>query len=593
MKTKIYILTLYLIIQSVGLVYGAYLTNVPQTLTQPNGQVINCFMTGDEYYSWLHDTNNYTIVQNTTTGYYCYAILTNNELVATQYIVGVDNPANSGFTPGVNITQEQITSINQQSPLRVRNAIYSNQILSYPFPKAGTLNNIVIFICFSDQSEYYSNQSQYSSYYNNSVIGTSSMYNYYREVSYNNFNIISTFYPLNYGSTLKWYKDAHTRNYYLPKTSVVNINNSYRLNTDSGYTNSPLIQEGIIRQENLVYNAINYLKSQISSTLNIDINNDGYVDNVDILIQGESDLSYILKTKHNSLDKILYIYDKQVKSYNTLIEYGSFNLGIGGVCHEMYHTLGAPDLYTEDNNQFISIGDWDIMSSPNINIPPSMGAYMKYKYGGWIDNIPEINQSGHYFLQPITSTTNNCYKIASSNPNEFFILEFRKKVGTFESILPGTGLLIYRVCLNVVNPIGYASSYYLYRLDGTNAIGGDVKNAYFDTSVGRSAFSNITIPNCFLVDGSLANISVKNIAVTGSTISFDVRLCQNSNITLSNTNQLPEVSNAVNTIQTSGSVIVKSTDNVTFEAGSEIIINAGFEVQNGGQLQLNIQECGK
>lgn len=35
---------------------------------------------------------------------------------------------------------------------------------------------------------------------------------------------------------------------------------------------------------------------------------------------------------------------------------------------------------------------------------------------------------------------------------------------------------------------------------------------------------------------------------------------------------MPAVSNAVNTIQTSGTVIVKSTDNVTFEAGSKIRI---------------------
>lgn len=57
--------------------------------------------------------------------------------------------------------------------------------------------------------------------------------------------------------------------------------------------------------------------------------------------------------------------------------------------------------------------------------------------------------------------------------------------------------------------------------------------------------------------------------------------------------QQKSFTHAVDTIQTSGSVIVKSTDNVTFEAGQEIILNPGFEVQTGGQLQINIQECGK
>ena len=50
--------------------------------------------------------------------------------------------------------------------------------------------------------------------------------------------------------------------------------------------------------------------------------------------------------------------------------------------------------------------------------------------------------------------------------------------------------------------------------------------------------------------------------------------------------------NAVNTIQTNGSVIVKSTDNVTFEAGQEIQMNAGFEVQQGGKFEVNIVQCG-
>ena len=78
-----------------------------------------------------------------------------------------------------------------------------------------------------------------------------------------------------------------------------------------------------------------------------------------------------------------------------------------------------------------------------------------------------------------------------------------------------------------------------------------------------------------------------------NSISFDVRLCTNTDLTLSNTSQLPEVSNAVNTLNTSGSVIVKSTDNVTFEAGQEIQLNAGFEVKQGGQINVNIIQCGR
>ncbi|MFV0590446.1 MAG: hypothetical protein ACK5M7_03600 [Draconibacterium sp.] len=41
--------------------HAAWLENVPVTVTQPSGAIIHCFASGDEYYNWLHDANNFTI----------------------------------------------------------------------------------------------------------------------------------------------------------------------------------------------------------------------------------------------------------------------------------------------------------------------------------------------------------------------------------------------------------------------------------------------------------------------------------------------------------------------------------------------------
>ncbi len=35
-----------------------------------------------------------------------------------------------------------------------------------------------------------------------------------------------------------------------------------------------------------------------------------------------------------------------------------------------------------------------------------------------------------------------------------------------------------------------------------------------------------------------------------------------------------------------------STDNVTFEAGGEVILNGGFEIQQGGVFEINMNGCG-
>ncbi|MDZ4183225.1 MAG: hypothetical protein U1B83_10145 [Candidatus Cloacimonadaceae bacterium] len=34
---------------------AAYLTDIPIQVNQPNGTVIDCFASGDEYHNWLHD----------------------------------------------------------------------------------------------------------------------------------------------------------------------------------------------------------------------------------------------------------------------------------------------------------------------------------------------------------------------------------------------------------------------------------------------------------------------------------------------------------------------------------------------------------
>ena len=61
-------------------------------------------------------------------------------------------------------------------------------------------------------------------------------------------------------------------------------------------------------------------------------------------------------------------------------------------------------------------------------------------------------------------------------------------------------------------------------------------------------------------------------------------------ITYSNTNSLPAFTHAV-TIETTGIVTVNNTETVVFEAGSEIILNPGFEVEQGTIFEANIINC--
>ncbi len=90
-----------------GIVQAAWLDNVPITVVQPNGDTLHVFATGDEFYHYMHDADGYTIVQNPETGYYVYAIKTNDKLVASNYIYGTINPSEKGIRPRLSISDEE------------------------------------------------------------------------------------------------------------------------------------------------------------------------------------------------------------------------------------------------------------------------------------------------------------------------------------------------------------------------------------------------------------------------------------------------------------------------------------------------------
>jgi len=593
--------------------YGAYLTNVPITLTQPDGTVINCFATGDEFYNWVHDSLGYTIVQNPTSGYYHYAILDNDSLVCSNYIVGTVSPTSVNLQPRVNISGEKIREIVNSSPLyqnNLRAAAEQNASGTQTRSNTGALNNIVIYIRFAGEPDFSVAQGNYqavfqnsfASLFNSTVSGDNSMRNYFREVSYNKLDIVSYFYPQNDGTTILSYKDEFNRGYYQPYNAVTN---------PDGYQPwEPSIYRGLT----LLTNAIESVKNQIPSSLNLDFNNDTLVDNVCFIIRGYSGVDYLhphkgtLANANYIIGYNSYINGIKVGNYTLQSEFDLlYYIGAYGnqvLCHEMFHTLGAPDLYHCNYDGGTPVGNWDLMAS-YLNPPQHMGAYIKHKYGVWISSITKITTSGTYTLQPLTSSTNNCYKISIKGSSQYIVLEYRKKMSSvFESNIPGSGLIIYRIDESYFpNGNRFGEGYggkkkdevYIFRPNGTLQNEGNVTLAHFSDNENRTMFGNNTNPHCFTApDGDNANIFIKNIRENpNGTLSFDVRFCDNNNITYSNTSNLPVLTNASNNIQTTGTVIVKSTDNVTFEAGNKVTLNPGFKVELGGIFKVDMNDCGE
>ena len=566
---------------------GAYLTNIPIQITQPNGDTLTIYASGDEYYNWLHDTDGYTIVQNSE-GYYVYAQYNENgdDIKASSYIVGKCNPRDIGLQPNITNRNKIIRSLMNQSG---DNLVEENRNNS-SYPTSGTINNIVIYIRFADQSEFTDPQTKYTNLFNNSAIGANSVYNYFKEVSYNQLNVNSTFYPTNNGTTILSYQDIHTRSYYLPNTDPSAI--------DSGYNNN---NEKNSRELTLLTRAINYVKNSIPATLNIDGNNDGEVDNICFIIRGGYSVwNSLLWPRKSNLMGADTINGKSVTFYNFHIESFLDLKGVGVLCHEFCHSLGAPDLYHYAYDNYNPVGIWDIMANET-NPPQHMSSFIKYAYFNWINNIPEITQTGYYSLNPLQYSSNNCYKISLNGANDYLILEYRKKDGTFENSLPNSGLIVYRIHPTINgNPQGNqygdgaAGNYngiYTYRKGGSIITDGDITQATFSANSGRIRFSSNSDPQAFLSDSSIANVLIKNVSTAGNTISFYVKFCDGDNIIYSHTNNLPQVTNASNSITTSGVVTIKNTDNILFEAKNRVTLGKNFSVALGGSFEINMDGC--
>lgn len=487
-----------------GHLSSAYLKDMPMTLSQPDGSKIECLASGDEYHNWLHDKDYYTIIRDQDTGWLTYAEQDGDVVKAGSLIVGRDDPFSHRITPGINIKESRYKQLRQsrfQAPI-TRNA-----------PTTGTINNIVIFIRFSGENEFGQNISVYDGWFNSS---TSSQKNYYLEASYNQLTVDTSFFPAPQNNYVVSWQDSNPRAYYQPYNASTN---------PQGYSTDNQRQS---REFTLLQNAVNGVSSQIPSSLVIDSDGDNRVDNVVFIVSGSAgEWSSLLWPHRWSLfDRYVYINGKRVYDFNFQLQNFLATRAVGVICHEFFHTLGAPDLYHYTDNGISPAGAWDLMESDQ-NPPQHMTAYMKWKYGGWIPSIPTIYMGQQYSINSLVSPTNNCYRINSSHPNQYYVVEYRKKTGTFENSVPGSGMLVYRIDTSAGdgNASGPPDELYIYRPNGTNTVNGIISQAFFSQQSGRININSSTNPNPFLADGSAGNLNISGIGSSaGTSISFTLNV---------------------------------------------------------------------
>ena len=506
-----------------GSVMAAPISDLPTTVLQPNGEELNLFVSGDEYFNYLHDSDGNIIIQNYNTGYYTYAKIENGSVAASDVKVSgnisSDEPGGSSSMPQSTIIFEDIPAEYIQekydtSPLN-ETMLYTNSTRgltnerkTHPFLNE-TVNNIVIFIDFPDVTFSSSLDAEYF----DKILNTNnnSLKSWFETASYGKTSLVSHLYPAPNGTVLGTYTDIYPRTTYQVHHKDSNGNDVYMLN---GETVSRTTLE-----HDLLERAVNAVSSQITEELNVDIDKDNYVDSVTFIIAGNSGAWNTLLWSHKwSMYRNAYINSKRVSTYTFVMENevrpnGRYNSVLQ---HELFHLYGAPDLYHYKSGYGTVVGRWDNMDN---SAGQMVCTYLKYKYGNWIDEIPEISDDTQtYTINKNTLPTNNCYVLRSPySANEFFVVEYRKKEEPFESAIPGDGVVVFRIDSRFSGNASY---------NGTTIFDEVfVSKSPYPNSVRYPYYSDEA--NLYFQDGTSAGIKLNNFVLSGDTASFNVTFSYN------------------------------------------------------------------
>ncbi len=495
--------------------YSAYLENYPVELIQPNGSTFKCFASGDEFYNFLHTEDGFVIKQ-ADDGYFYFAEKINDAIVPSIYRIQEHNPnllkLQKWVKPDISIVRENFANHNQIKEIAFKRK--ENQIPYTQITKSGKVNNLVIFVTFSDQKEFVDSIGKYDKLMNNEE--SISMRNYYRLASYNQFDVETHFCPISEDNIVS-IKYEKSRDYFTPYNATTNPN-GYKRYGDR-YERERELLDYVIDKASIEYTDVD---------VDFDSDDDNRIDNIVFIIRGKaegwSELLWPHRSWYSGSSKFK---GKEVMDYNFILSdiVDNSRYGLGTFCHEFFHSLGAPDLYRYYEEDIAPVGSWDLMANTN-NPPQFMCNLLKYQYTGWVQSLPEITSEGEYFLYPTTSPTNNIYKLKSPNSaNEFFVLEYRKKEGKYDNNLPGSGLLVYRVDNTMWmegNAGGPPDEIYLFRKDGFTNIQGNLNEANLCSEVERTSISDLTNPSLFFADGSNAGIEIYDISDCGEIISFKI-----------------------------------------------------------------------
>jgi len=406
----------------------------PITFKQPNGDEVTIKIKGDERLHWSESMDGYTLLYNQA-GYLTYAVLDEDgNLQPSDFIVTDIEKRDPTVHSFLNSIDKKLfySDVQKQVMLKVWK-IEDEYKTREPVDLEGQFKTICAFVQFPEkamiktinQFEGLMNQLGYTGN------GTGSVRDFFKESSYNKFDLIITLCGI--------YTAPQSEAYYAgpPGDGTLNCRELARW----------------IAQQVAAEPSINFA--------DYDSNSDGKVDGFHFIFAGEGQEGgggpTTIWSHQWDFSPPVTKNGKSISSYSCSPELasGTSITTVGVICHEMSHAFGAPDFYDTDyeiNGQFDGTGKWDLMADgswngfPSGNRPAHHNMYTKIQFG-WV--VPTVLNSALTISSMPNSAENPvAYRINTTTNNEYFLLENRQKV-KFDSDVPGNGLIIYHVHSNV------------------------------------------------------------------------------------------------------------------------------------------------
>ena len=411
----------------------------PQKVTQPNGEELTVRIKGDEFYGYLATVDGYTIVKNDK-GYYTYATLINDEVVASDIVARDADKRSASDNAWLATTGKNLRSMKKVAAgikaRAMRDAMPSLKYINY-----NSFHGLVILVNFNDAQFSRSDVQDFYSH----------MINDENYTGYTNEDGSANPYGACTGSVRDYFFD-NSNGAFAPQFDVVGpIPVNYSVN------------EGNSKATAILRSAAVAANSQVDYS-QYDLNNDGYVDLIYFIVADSPSSSDTSNPNHLWPHRSRFSYPrvqcdgKYLGDYACSAEYiynksyGIFD-GIGTICHEFSHVLGLPDLYDtdEDNNATTGgeaqhPGEWDLMAGGNYQnnarTPVAYSLYDRYSLG--FANYQIITSEGEYELNPIGETGDG-YILKSPVNKEIFLIENRQKTSKWDAYAPGHGMLVARM----------------------------------------------------------------------------------------------------------------------------------------------------